>query len=254
MAAEPADAIAMIRLALACAALASLAGCGSLLRSTPPTPPSLAQATPAPAEAVAPARAPVPGPMAAQPPAAPSVQPEAKPTPKMEPPPEVKPTPKVEPKPKPEPKPEAKPQPKAPSKADTALPPKPEAKPPAHVETKPPPKPEPRPEASAQAKPAAPPLDLDSLERRLKETDAIGVMTKLSLKNQVDDLLDQFRDYYAGRARTTLAELRRPFDLLLMKVLSLLQDRDPALARAIHDSREALWSILADRARFEKLA
>jgi hypothetical protein len=104
------------------------------------------------------------------------------------------------------------------------------------------------------AKPAAPsPLDLKSLEQRLKETNAIGVLTKLSLKNQVDDLLEQFREYYQGRLKTTLAELRRPYELLLMKALSLLQDGDPALAKAIHASREAIWAILSDRDKFSKL-
>jgi hypothetical protein len=104
------------------------------------------------------------------------------------------------------------------------------------------------------AKPEAPPpLDLKSLEQRLKETNAIGVMTKLSLKNQVDDLLEQFRDYYQGRLKTTLAELRRPYELPLMKVLSLLQDGDPALAKAIYASREAIWAVLSDRDKFSKL-
>jgi len=104
------------------------------------------------------------------------------------------------------------------------------------------------------AKPQAPPpLDLKSLEQRLKDTNAIGVLTKLSLKNQVDDLLEQFRDYYQGRIKTTLAELRRPYELLLMKALSLLQDGDPALAKAIHASREAIWAILSDRDKFSKL-
>jgi hypothetical protein len=79
------------------------------------------------------------------------------------------------------------------------------------------------------------------------------VLTKLSLKNQVDDLLEQFRDYYQGRLKTTLAELRRPYELLLMKTLSLLQDGDPALAKAIHASREAIWAILSDRDKFSKL-
>lgn len=97
---------------------------------------------------------------------------------------------------------------------------------------------------------AAPPLDLKSLETRLKETKAIGMFTKLALKNQVDDLLDQFRAFYQGRHKTTLPELRRPYDLLILKVLALLQDSDPPLAHAILTSREAIWSILADPAKF----
>ncbi len=113
--------------------------------------------------------------------------------------------------------------------------------------------------AAAPRKPVAakpegsPPLDLESLEQRLKETNAIGLLTKLSLKNQVDDLLEQFRDYYQGRLKTTLAELRQLYELLLMKTLSLLQDGDPALAKAINGSREAIWAILSDRDKFSKL-
>ena len=105
--------------------------------------------------------------------------------------------------------------------------------------------------APGLAKPdASPPLDLKSLETRLKETKAIGVFTKLALKNQVDDLLNQFRAYYQGRLKTTLAELRRPYEMLLLKVLALLQDTDPPLAGAIVASREAIWGILTDPAKF----
>jgi hypothetical protein len=100
------------------------------------------------------------------------------------------------------------------------------------------------------AKKSSPTLDLTSLEQRLKDTNAIGVLTKIALKNQVDDLLDQFRAYYQGKLKTTLAELRRPYDLLVLKVLSLLQDSDPSLASAIVASREAIWGILADREKF----
>ncbi|MCY7388320.1 MAG: hypothetical protein LH481_09695 [Burkholderiales bacterium] len=100
------------------------------------------------------------------------------------------------------------------------------------------------------AKSAASTLDMKSLETRLKQTDAIGVFTKIALKNQVDDLLNQFRAYYAGRLATTLAALRRPYEMLLQKVLALLQDADPPLASAIVASREAIWSILADPAKF----
>ena len=88
-------------------------------------------------------------------------------------------------------------------------------------------------------------LDLDALKARLRATKAIGVFTKLALKNKVDDLMKQFRGHYDGKAKPTMAELRQSYDLLMMKVLSLLQDSDRMLASAIVSSREAIWSLLA---------
>lgn len=84
----------------------------------------------------------------------------------------------------------------------------------------------------------------------MKDTRAIGVLTKITLKNQVDDLLDQFRAFYQGKLKSDLAQLRRSYDLLVLKVLSLLQDGDQALATAIAASREAIWGILSDPAKF----
>src|SRR6266436_1459587 len=106
--------------------------------------------------------------------------------------------------------------------------------------------------SARQSTPSAPALDLGALEQRLKETRAIGLFTKLSLKNQVDDLLNQFRAFHGKQGAATLAELRQRYDLLLLKVLSLLQDGDPALATAISSSREALWGILADPVKFRQ--
>jgi hypothetical protein len=100
----------------------------------------------------------------------------------------------------------------------------------------------------------APALDLTSLEQRLRDTRAIGVFTKLSLKNQVDDLLGEFRTFHRRQGALTVAELRQKYDLLLLKVLSLLQDGDPPLAAAISSSREAIWAMLIDPQKFEKLA
>lgn len=96
-------------------------------------------------------------------------------------------------------------------------------------------------------------MDLNALKEQLKETRAIGVLTKLSLKNQVDDLLQQFRDFYKGNAKVTMAQLRRSYDVLLMKVLSLVQDADRQLASAIVASREAIWGLLADPKKFATL-
>ena len=130
-----------------------------------------------------------------------------------------------------------------------AKPEAPAAKPPAKA----PASPAPTKESAVPPVPKPPPLDLAALEKRLKETNAIGVFTKLTLKNQVDSLLDQFREYYQGRVKTTLAQLRQPYDQLLLKVLSLLQDSDPPLARAIVESREAIWGILSDPDKFKNL-
>jgi hypothetical protein len=97
------------------------------------------------------------------------------------------------------------------------------------------------------------PLDLDALETQLKQTKAIGVFTKLTLKNQVDDLLDKFRKHHAGKPTPTITELRRSYDLLMMKVLSLLQDHDQKLASDIVSSRERIWGLLIDPKAFAAL-
>jgi len=101
--------------------------------------------------------------------------------------------------------------------------------------------------------PAAAPLDLDALTKQLKETKAIGLFSKIALKNQIEDLLDEFRRYYQGNSKTDMAELRRSYNLLLMKVLSLLQDEDKKLSASIVSSREAIWDLLANPKKFATL-
>jgi hypothetical protein len=110
------------------------------------------------------------------------------------------------------------------------------------------------PPAAPAATPSAPAtLNLADLEQRLRETRAIGVFSKLSLKNQVDDLLNAFRDLYRGPNKHPTPELRQRYEQLLLKVLTLLQDGDPPLAAAIASSREAIWNILADPEKFAKI-
>lgn len=111
----------------------------------------------------------------------------------------------------------------------------------------------PAPESPAAETPGASTLDLGALEQRLKDTKAIGVFTKLSLKNQVDDLLGELRAFHNGSAKTPPAVLRQKYDTLMIKVLALLQDGDPQLASAIASSREALWGILMDPKKFAQI-
>lgn len=99
-----------------------------------------------------------------------------------------------------------------------------------------------------------PPLDVSALKERLRDTSAIGVFTKLTLDNQVDDLLKQFQSHHERGQKTSVNSLRQPYDMLVLKVLSVVQDSDPSLARTISGSREAIWDILADPEKFNSLA
>jgi hypothetical protein len=112
-----------------------------------------------------------------------------------------------------------------------------------------------QPAQQAAARPAAAagqPINLASLEQRLRDTSAIGVMTKITLKNQVDELVGRFKAHHEGRDATPLSQLRPPFDTLILRVQSMLQDKDPTLASSIAASREALWTMLADRSQFSR--
>ena len=100
------------------------------------------------------------------------------------------------------------------------------------------------------SKAAPPPLDVAALKARLKDTDGIGVLAKLALKNQMDDLLKQLRAAHAGKASAT--PLRPLYDTLIAKAVSVLHDGDPGLAGTIAQSREAIWDLLADPVKFRE--
>ena len=108
-----------------------------------------------------------------------------------------------------------------------------------------------KPRASARV--AASTLDLDALEQRLKDTDAIGVFTKITLKNQVDALLKRFKAYHESDGKPALTQLRQSYDQLLLKVNDVLKNGDPSLAGEIMGSREAIWGLLSDPLKFAKL-
>lgn len=96
-------------------------------------------------------------------------------------------------------------------------------------------------------------FDINKLADRLRASPVIGMLTKLALKNEVDGLLDAFRHFHAGQNDQPLAELRERFNFLLMKITSLLQDKDPRLSKDIFNAREVLWAKLADPKEFSKI-
>ena len=98
-----------------------------------------------------------------------------------------------------------------------------------------------------------PTLGLAEIEQRLRDTHAIGVFTKLSLKNQIDDLLGQLRAYHLKQTSVSLPQLRQRYDVLLQKVIGLLQSGDAPLAKDISSSREAIWSFLTNSTTISQL-
>ena len=93
-------------------------------------------------------------------------------------------------------------------------------------------------------------INLDGLRSSLRETDAIGFTTKLSLKHDLDSLLESFGAYHEGQSEETLPTLRERFAELLSSTLSLLKDDDPKLFRKLWDARGHLWLTISDPVRF----
>lgn len=97
-------------------------------------------------------------------------------------------------------------------------------------------------------------VDLDLLEDLLKETKAVGVMTKLKLKGEITKLLKKVDAYHDGKSRLTMAQIREQYDLLYMKVVSLLQGKDDDLHHQLCNSWDQIWSTLEDPEQFKKLS
>jgi hypothetical protein len=87
---------------------------------------------------------------------------------------------------------------------------------------------------------------MNALIERLKQTQAIGVLTKLVLRSNVNDLIDEVKRYKRSKGTPTqLARIKAHFNGLLLKVLALL-DEDPKLAEDIQCARDNLWHHLME--------
>lgn len=89
-------------------------------------------------------------------------------------------------------------------------------------------------------------IDMEILTSRLKGTKAIGLFTKLAIRSDVTDLMDDVKRY---RKKSMLAakmkEIRNSFEGLLMKIVALLEE-DPDLSRDLYVGRESIWKSLLE--------
>ena len=96
-------------------------------------------------------------------------------------------------------------------------------------------------------------FDLNALVSRISQSKAPGLFTKLSLKHDIDGLLENVRKYHDGSGDGSLEQLRERYDVLVHKLMILLQEKDGELVKSIDDGRDKLWAILSDHDKFASI-
>jgi hypothetical protein len=97
-------------------------------------------------------------------------------------------------------------------------------------------------------------LDVATLRVRLKDTSAIGPVTKLRLKSEIEDLVSDLAALHAGHATETLDGLHARYRDLVLRVIALLEQGDASLAHDLTVSTDHIWATLADPGQFTSLA
>lgn len=94
-------------------------------------------------------------------------------------------------------------------------------------------------------------FDLEALVDRISHSKALGFLTKLSLKLDIDGFLKMVREYHdKGGGDDSLEQLHERYDVMVHKLVVLLQDKDEELVKSIDDGRNKLWAMLADAEKF----
>lgn len=96
-------------------------------------------------------------------------------------------------------------------------------------------------------------LDLDALVDRVSHSKALGFLTKLSLKGDIDGFLKKMREYHDKSGDSSLEQLQERYDVMVHKLVTLLQDKDQELVKSIDDSRDKLWAMLSDSKKFAEM-
>jgi hypothetical protein len=96
-------------------------------------------------------------------------------------------------------------------------------------------------------------FDLDALIDGVTHAKSLGLLTKLSLKQDVDRFLKSLHNYHDGTTDSSLEQLRERYDVMIHKLVVLLQDKDTELVKSIDDGRDKLWELLSDEKKFASI-
>ena len=95
-------------------------------------------------------------------------------------------------------------------------------------------------------------VDLQILADMLANTKAVSLLTKLSLKKDIDKVLKRLNQFHDGKSKFTLGQLEEQYNLLLMKIAIHLQDNDLILHRHLCNAWLVIWEDLRDYDRFKE--
>ncbi len=97
-------------------------------------------------------------------------------------------------------------------------------------------------------------VDFEILEKEIRKTSAIGGLSKLKLSGDINKMVDALKTYHAGDSPHTLEQHREQYDLLYMKVVSQVQDKDPELFNKLCNAWDPLWAELQDENNLKKIS
>jgi len=97
-------------------------------------------------------------------------------------------------------------------------------------------------------------VNFETLEKRIRETNSIGGLSKLKLSGDINKMIADLKTYHAGDSPHTLEQHREQYDLLYMKVVSQVQDKDPELFNQLCNAWDPLWAELQDESNLKKVS
>jgi len=97
-------------------------------------------------------------------------------------------------------------------------------------------------------------VDFEILEQRIRKTKAMGGLAKLKLSGDIKKMVADLKTYHGGGSAHTLEQHRQQYDLLYMKVVSQVQDKDPELFNQLCNAWDPLWSALQDESNLKKIS
>ena len=97
-------------------------------------------------------------------------------------------------------------------------------------------------------------IDFESLEKQVRQTKAIVTIAKLKLSNDINKLLADLKAFHAGKSPLTLEQQREQYDLLYMKIVTLVQENDPKLYNQLCNAWDPIWAELQDKEKLKTVS